>query len=412
MKMKMVSKDIKKSSYLIYHKQHLNARRIMYAERINSLPPYLFATIDRARQDAIKKGVDVINLSIGDPDMPTPSHIVEAMRKSLGNPARHRYPSYEGMISFRDAAAKWYKKTMNIDLDPENEVLTLIGSKEGIAHIPLAFLNPGDVSLVPNPGYPVYNIGSILADGKPFKMPLLEENDFLPDLDAIPSDVAKKAKIMFLNYPNNPTSATATAKFFEEVVNFANEYEVLVIHDNAYSEMTYDGYKAPSFLNTSGAKEVGIEMHSLSKTYNMTGWRLGFAVGNRDILAGLGKVKTNVDSGAFEAVQEAGIVALSGPQDCVHEMNRVYKERRDALITGLNELGLDVKPPRATFYVWARVRGKSLDFTKMLLEKAGIVATPGVGFGEYGEGYIRFALTQSVERINEAVERMRKLEIE
>ncbi len=384
----------------------------MYADRINSLPPYLFATIDRARQDAIKKGVDVINLSIGDPDMPTPSHIVEAMRKSLGNPARHRYPSYEGMLSFRDAAAKWYKKTMNIDLDPENEVLTLIGSKEGIAHIPLAFLNPGDVSLVPDPGYPVYNIGSILADGKPFKMPLLEENDFLPDLDAIPTDVAKKAKIMFLNYPNNPTSATATAKFFEEVVDFANENDVLVIHDNAYSEMTYDGYKAPSFLNTSGAKEIGIEMHSLSKTYNMTGWRLGFAVGNGDILAGLGKVKTNVDSGAFEAVQEAGIAALSGPQDCVHEMKQVYKERRDALITGLNELGLEVKPPRATFYVWVRVKGKSLDFTKMLLEKIGVVATPGVGFGECGEGYIRFALTQSVERINELVERMRKLEIE
>ncbi|MFH0904068.1 MAG: LL-diaminopimelate aminotransferase [Methanobacteriota archaeon] len=384
----------------------------MYADRINSLPPYLFATIDRARQDAIKKGVDVINLSIGDPDMPTPSHIVEAMRKSLGNPARHRYPSYEGMLSFRDAAAKWYKKTMNIDLDPENEVLTLIGSKEGIAHIPLAFLNPGDVSLVPDPGYPVYNIGSILADGKPFKMPLLEENDFLPDLDAIPSDVVKKAKIMFLNYPNNPTSATATTKFFEEVVDFANEHEVLVIHDNAYSEMTYDDYKAPSFLNTSGAKEVGIEMHSLSKTYNMTGWRLGFAVGNRDILAGLGKVKTNVDSGAFEAVQEAGIAALSGPQDCVRDINLVYKERRDALITGLNELGLDVKPPKATFYVWVKIKGKSLDFTKMLLEKSGIVATPGVGFGEYGEGYIRFALTQSVERINEAVERMRKLRIE
>jgi len=384
----------------------------MYADRINSLPPYLFATIDRARQDAIKKGVDVINLSIGDPDMPTPPHIVEAMRKSLANPARHRYPSYEGMLSFRDAAAKWYKKTMNIDLDPETEVLTLIGSKEGIAHIPLAFLNPGDVSLVPDPGYPVYNIGSILADGKPFKMPLLEENDFLPDLDAIPSDVAKKAKIMFLNYPNNPTSAIATVKFFEEVVDFANENDILVIHDNAYSEMTYDGYKAPSFLNTSGAIEVGIEMHSLSKTYNMTGWRLGFAVGNREILAGLGKVKTNVDSGAFEAVQEAGIAALSGPQNCVKEMNCVYKERRDTLIKGLNELGLDVKPPRATFYVWVRVKGRSLDFTKMLLEKAGIVATPGIGFGEYGEGYIRFALTQSVEKIHEAVERMRKLEIE
>ncbi len=383
----------------------------MYANRINSLPPYLFATIDRARQDAIKKGIDIINLSIGDPDMPTPPHIVEAMRKAVGNPATHRYPSYEGMLSFREAAAKWYKKTMNIDLDPEKEVLTLIGSKEGIAHIPLAFLNPGDVSLVPDPGYPVYYIGSILADGKPFKMPLLEENDFLPDLDAISLDVAKKAKIMFLNYPNNPTSATAIAGFFEEVVDFANENEVLVIHDNAYSEMTYDGYKAPSFLNTSGAKEIGIEMHSLSKTYNMTGWRLGFAVGNSDILAGLGKVKTNMDSGAFEAIQEAGIAALAGSHECVHKINQIYKERRDALVTGLNELGFDVKPPRATFYVWVRVKGKSLDFTKMLLEKAGIVATPGIGFGEYGEGYIRFALTQPVERINEAVDRMCKLEI-
>jgi len=384
----------------------------MYADRINSLPPYLFATIDKARQDAIKKGVDVINLSIGDPDMPTPPHIVEAMIRSVGDPARHRYPSYEGMLSFRDAAAKWYKKTMKIVLDPESEVLTLIGSKEGIAHIPLAFLNPRDVSLVPDPGYPVYNIGSILADGKPFKMPLLAENDFLPDLDAIPKDVAKKAKIMFLNYPNNPTSATATKGFFEEVVDFANENEILVIHDNAYSEMAYDGYKAPSFLAIKGAKDVGIEMHSLSKTYNMTGWRLGFAVGNSDMLAGLGKIKSNVDSGAFEAVQEAGIAALSGSQDCVRDMNLIYKDRRDALITGLNELGLDVKPPRATFYVWVKVKVRSLDFTKMLLEKSGIVATPGVGFGEYGEGYIRFALTQSVERINEAIERMRKLRIE
>jgi len=384
----------------------------MYADRINSLPPYLFATIDRARQDAIKKGIDVINLSIGDPDMPTPPHIVEAMRRSVGEPARHRYPSYEGMLSFRTAAAKWYKKTMKVDLEPESEVLTLIGSKEGIAHIPLAFLNPGDISLVPDPGYPVYNIGSILADGKPFKMPLLAGNDFLPDLDTIPKDVAKKAKIMFLNYPNNPTSATATTGFFEEVVDFANENEILVVHDNAYSEMTYDGYKAPSFLAIKGAKDVGIEMHSLSKTYNMTGWRLGFAVGNSDMLAGLGKIKSNVDSGAFEAVQEAGIAALSGSQDCVRDMNLVYKDRRDALIKGLNELGMDVDPPRATFYVWVKVKGRSLEFTKMLLEKSGIVATPGVGFGEYGEGYIRFALTQSVERINEAIERMHKLRIE
>ena len=384
---------------------------IMFASRINSLPPYLFAAIDKAKGEAIKKGTDVINLSIGDPDMPTPSHIVEAMKDSVSKPERHRYPSYEGMMIFREAAAKWYKKTMNVDLNPENEVLTLIGSKEGIAHIPLAFLNPGDISLVPDPAYPVYNIGSILADGKPYKMPLLEENDFLPDLDAIPSGIAKKARLMFLNYPNNPTSATATAKFFEEVVDFANENEIIVVHDNPYSEMRYDGYRAPSFLDTSGAKDVGIEIHSLSKTYNMTGWRIGFAVGNSEILAGLGKVKTNVDSGAFEAIQEAGITALLGPQDCISEMNRIYKERRDALLIGLNELGLAVRPPKATFYVWARVKGKSLDFTKLLLEKAGIVATPGVGFGEYGEGYVRFALTQSVGRINEAVERIRKLDI-
>jgi len=384
---------------------------ITYADRINSLPPYLFAAIDKAKAEVINKGVDVINLGIGDPDMPTPPHIVEAMKKSLDNPARHRYPSYEGMPSFRNAAAQWYKRIMNVTLNPEDEVLTLIGSKEGIAHIPLAFLNPGDVSLVPDPGYPVYNIGSILASAKPFKMPLLAENEFLPDLDAIPKDIAKKAKLMFLNYPNNPTSATASFKFFEEVVDYAHENDIIVVHDDAYSEMTFDGYKAPSFLNVSGAKDVGIEMHSLSKTYNMTGWRLGFAVGNRDILAGLGKVKTNVDSGAFESVQEAGIAALTGPQDCVASMNKIYRERRDALLTGLGELGLDVKPPKATFYVWAQVNGKASDFSTMLLEKAGIVATPGNGFGEYGEGYMRFALTQSVERINEAVERMRKLDI-
>ncbi len=384
---------------------------IMYADRINSLPPYLFSAIDKAKARIIKKGVDVIDLGIGDPDMPTPPHIVEAMKKSLDNPDRHKYPSYEGMLSFRKAAADWYRKTMNIDLDPGDEVLTLIGSKEGIAHIPLAFLNPGDVSLVPDPGYPVYNIGSILASARPFKMPLLAENEFLPDLDAIPKDIARKAKLMFLNYPNNPTSATAPIKFFEEVVDYASENDIIIIHDNAYSEMTYDGYKAPSFLNVRGAKDVGIEMHSLSKTYNMTGWRIGFAAGNREILVGLGKVKTNVDSGAFEAIQEAGITALSGPQDCVRDMNKIYKERRDALLTGLKELELEVRPPKATFYVWAHVNGHASDFSKMLLEKAGIVATPGIGFGEYGEGYVRFALTQSVDRINEAVERMRKLDI-
>ncbi|MCE8425722.1 MAG: LL-diaminopimelate aminotransferase [Candidatus Methanoperedens sp.] len=384
---------------------------VIYADRINSLPPYLFAAIDKAKGEMMRKGVDVIDLSIGDPDLPTPSHIVEAMRKAVGNPTRHRYPSYEGMLSFRKAASAWYKKTMNVDLNPENEVLTLIGSKEGLAHIPLGFLNPGDISLVPDPAYPVYNIGSILADGKPFKMPLLSENDFLPDLDTIPARIARKAKIMFINYPNNPTSAIASIRFFEDVVDFANENEIIVIHDNAYSEMTHDGYKAPSFLNVNGANDVGIEVHSLSKTYNMTGWRIGFAVGNPEILAGLGKVKTNVDSGAFEAVQDAGIAALTGQQECVHNMNKIYTERRDALIAGLKRLGLPVKKPKATFYVWVPINGDASDFAKMLLEKAGIVATPGIGFGEFGEGYVRFALTQSVARINEAVERMHKLDI-
>jgi LL-diaminopimelate aminotransferase len=383
----------------------------MYSDRINSLPPYLFAAIDKAKQEAMKKGIDVINLSIGDPDLPTPCHIVDAMKKSLDNPNRQRYPSYEGMLSFRNAAANWIKKTMKVELDPEDEVLTLIGSKEGLAHVPLAFLNPGDISLVPDPAYPVYNIGSILAEGEPYKMPLHEDNDFLPDFDAVPSSIAKKAKLMFLNYPNNPTSSTVSLKFFDEVVDFANEYDIIVIHDNAYSEMTYDGYRAPSFLKADGAKDIGIEMHSLSKTYNMTGWRIGFAIGNKKIIAGLGKVKTNVDSGVFESVQEAGIAALTGPQDCVHKMNMIYKERRDVLIKGLTNLGFDVKPPKATFYVWVHVKGKSLDFTTRLLENAGIVATPGVGFGVSGEGYIRFALTQSVERINEAIERMCKIGI-
>lgn len=383
----------------------------MYADRINSLPPYLFASIDKAKAEVRKKGVDVIDFGVGDPDMPTPPHIIEALKKSVDNPARHRYPSYVGMLSYRQAAADWYRKRMNVDLNPEEEVLALIGSKEGVAHTPLAFLNPGDVALVPDPGYPVYATGTTFASGVPYRMPLLSENDFLPDLDAIPEDTARKAKLMFINYPNNPTSATATASFFEEVVDFAHENDIVVVHDNAYSEMTFDGYEAPSFLETKGAMDVGVELHSLSKTYNMTGWRIGFAVGNRDIIAGIGKVKTNIDSGAFEAVQEAGIAALSGPQDCVRDMNRIYTKRRDALLVGLKELGLDVTPPEATFYVWAGIEGSSLEFSKLLLEKAGIVATPGVGFGESGEGYVRFALTNPVERINEAVERMSKLNV-
>lgn len=385
----------------------------MYANRINALPPYLFATIDELKAEKRRQGINIIDFSIGDPDRPTPEHVVEAMRDAVLDPSTHRYPPYEGMPSFREAAAKWYKKRFGVKLNPEDEVLTLIGSKEGIVHLPLAFINPGDVALVPDPAYPVYRIGTILAGGTPHIMPLLAENGFKPDLDSIDAEIAKKAKLMFLNYPNNPTAAIADENFFKEVVDFASDNDIIVCHDNAYSEVTYDGYKAPALLQIKGAMDIGVEFHSLSKTYNMTGWRLGFAVGNAEVLAGLGKVKTNVDSGVFNAIQMAGIAALEGSQNCVKKMIAIYRERRDVLVRGLESLGTSVEAPKATFYIWAPVpRGYgSLDFSRLLLDKAGIVATPGIGFGDYGEGYLRFALTEPVERIKEAVERMRKLEI-
>lgn len=385
----------------------------MYADRINALPPYLFATIDEAK-DAVKaKGVDVIDLGVGDPDMPTPEHIVESMCEAVRDPATHRYPSYTGMMEFREAVANWCKDTRGLELDAATETLTLIGSKEGVAHIPLAFVNPGDVALIPDPGYPVYKIGTQFAGGDPHIMPLLEENGFLPDFDAIPADKLAKAKLMFLNYPNNPTSATADVKFFKEVVEFAKNNDITVVHDNAYSEMVYDDYSAPSFLSVDGAMDVGMELYSMSKTYNMTGWRLAFAVGNKDLITGFGKVKSNIDSGAFDAVQRAGITAVSSSQQCVTDMNSIYQKRRDALLKGLRGIGLDAKAPKATFYMWVPTPDgyDSMGFSKLLLEESGIVATPGVGFGEYGEGYIRFALTQSVERIEEAVARMDKLTI-
>ena len=382
-----------------------------YADRIETLPPYLFASIDESKQALINKGVDVIDLGVGDPDKPTPSHIVDAMAAAVKDPKNHQYPSYTGLMSFREAAAEWCRKTKGITVDPKTQVLSLIGSKEGVAHVPLAFVNPGDVVLCPNPGYPVYSIGTKLAGGVPYDMPLLSENDFLPDYEAIPKDVLKKAKMMFINYPNNPTGAVADKKFFEETVEFAKEHNILVVHDNAYCEMVYDGYKAPSFLETDGAMDIGIELYSMSKTYNMTGWRLGFAVGGPAMIAGFGKVKSNIDSGVFDAVQKAGIAALTSSQQCVADMNAIYKERRDALIRGLASVGLDVAPPKATFYVWTPVPAgyTSVQFAQLLLEETGIVATPGVGFGSSGEGYVRFALTKDVERINEAVGRIDKI---
>ncbi|HWQ69131.1 MAG TPA: LL-diaminopimelate aminotransferase [Patescibacteria group bacterium] len=378
------------------------------AQRLSKLPPYLFAEIDRLKQDAIRRGMDIINLGVGDPDLPTPSHIIARMQQASADSRNHQYPSYEGMLSFRQAVADWYSKRFGVTLDPQTEVLSLIGSKEGIGHIPLAFIDPGDVVLVPDPGYPVYQAGTVFADGIPYFMPLTRERSFLPDLEAIPSEVLKKARIMFLNYPNNPTAAVASGAFFAEAVAFARRHRLILCHDAAYSEMAYDGYLPESLLAVEGAKDVAIEYHSLSKTYNMTGWRIGFAVGCREVLSGLGRIKTNLDSGVFQAVQEAAIAALNGPQECVEAMRAVYKERRDALVDGLSALGFVVDRPQATFYVWIGVPREhtSASFASALLSDVGIVMTPGTGFGRSGEGYIRAALTVDVSRIKEAVERI------
>ena len=382
----------------------------MYAARMSNLPPYLFARIDEMKAEQQKKGVDIIDLGVGDPDLPTPVHIVRSLCNAAKDPANHHYPSYAGMPAYREAVAGWYKKRFGVALDSGKEVLALMGSKDGIAHIAEAFVNPGDYVLAPSPGYPVYRTGTLFAEGKVHEMPLIRENNFVPVLDDIPQKVAKAAKLLYINYPNNPTAAVAPAGFYREVVDFAREYNLVVVSDNAYSEIAYDGYSAPSFLETDGAMDVGIEMHSLSKTYNMTGWRIGMAVGNAEILAGLGRIKTNVDSGVFNAVQKAAITALSGPQDCVKEACTIYEERRDVLIAGLRDLGFDVPSPMATFYVWLPVND-CMSFAANLLNEAGIVATPGVGFGTSGEGYVRFAITRPVARIKEAIERMRGLDL-
>ena len=380
------------------------------AQRIQTIPPYLFAEIDKKKKEAIKRGVDIINLGIGDPDQPTPNNIIEKLRESVKDPKTHDYPPYAGTAEFRQAVALWYKNRFRVDLDPDNEVMALIGSKEGIAHIFLAFIDPGDFSLIPDPGYPVYKTGTLFANGFPYIMPLLEENDFLPDLEKIDEEIAQRAKLMFINYPNNPTAAVADKNFFEKVVKFAKKYDILVCHDFAYSEMTFDGYKAKSFLEVDGAKEVGIEFHSLSKIYNMTGWRLGFAVGNKEAISALSIIKTNVDSGVFKAIQEAGIEALTGPQDNIEKMNKIYTGRRNVVINGLNKLGWNLKPTKATFYIWIPTLNKmnSMEFSNLLLEKTGIIVTPGIGYGDYGEGYVRIALTVDEKRLEEAIERMKK----
>jgi LL-diaminopimelate aminotransferase len=379
------------------------------SQKIRSLPPYLFAELDRVKQSVIDRGKDVINLGVGDPELPTPPHIVKALQEAVLKPSNHRYPSYRGLRAFREAAQAWMKKRFGVEVNPESEIVTLIGSKEGIFHTPLAFLNQGDIALVPSPGYPVYQAAVIFAGGKPYPMPLLEKNNFLPSLTDIPKEILKKAKLLFINYPNNPTGATAEKEFFEKFYTEARKYEIIICHDAAYSELGLGGYKAPSFLEVEEARGITLEFHSLSKTFNMTGWRIGFAVGGEKLIKALSTVKENADSGVFQAVQEAAICALQKSRQCIIEMKNIYEARQRLLCAELKKLGWRITPPRATFYLWVKIPFKvpSLKFARFLLEEAGVVVTPGVGFGDFGEGYIRFALTVSEERLKEAVKRIK-----
>jgi len=383
---------------------------IKKAERIQKLPPYLFAEIDRLKREVAARGVDLISLGIGDPDTPTPPHIITRLREAAGNPANHRYPDYEGLLAFRQAAAGWMKNRYGVAVDPATEVVCLIGSKEGIANMAVAFVDPEDVVLVPDPGYPVYHIGASFNGGVTYRLPLRRENGFLPDLAAVPGEVARRAKLLWLNYPNNPTAAVAPRAFFADAIRFAERHGVIICHDAAYAEI-YFGERPPSILELPGGREVAIEFHSLSKTFNMTGWRIGFAVGHPELIAGLGKVKTNVDSGVFQAVQEAGIAALSGDPGVTDRLRALYRERRDVLVAGLRDIGLACDPPGGTFYVWVPVpRGETAArFAARCLTEAGVVVTPGTGFGEAGEGYVRLTVCSPSERLREAVERLRGL---
>ena len=379
--------------------------------RLQQIPPYLFAEINKKIEKAKKSGVDVISLAIGDPDMPTPKRIIDELGKAANDPKNHQYPDYEGLYSFREAVAAWYKKRHNVTLDPVSEVLALIGSKEGSSHLSLAFVNPGDYALVPNPCYTPYRTGTILANGVVHDLPLLDANNFLPQLDKIPKDVIKKTKILYLSYPNNPTTAVADMGFYKSVVDFAKDNNIIVCSDNPYSEIAFDGYKPLSFLEVPGAREVGVEFNSLSKPYNMTGWRIGMAVGNPAIVSAMATVKNNVDSGVFNAVQYAAITALlKTPDSDINALNGIYQKRRDLVHETLTSVGIAARKPKATFYMWCRVPEghSSASFATLMLEKAGVVVTPGAAYGSYGEGYFRISLTVPDARLAEAMDRIRK----
>jgi LL-diaminopimelate aminotransferase len=375
------------------------------SERLKNLPPYLFAEIDRKKKKLIAEGHDVIDFGVGDPDLPTPPNILNALKKGVENSSYHRYPLGKGMPDFRKTITKYYKTHYGVEVDAENEICVLIGSKEGIAHFPWAFLNKGDISLVPEPCYPVYHIGTRLAEGEPFFLPLKKENKFLPDLGGIPSDILAKAKMLFLNYPNNPTAAFIDKDFLVEAIAFCKKNNIMLVYDAAYSEIYFEE-KPVSFLSLPGAKDVGIEFNSLSKPFNMTGWRAGWACGNEKLVSGLAKIKENIDSGTFEAIQFAGIEALNNNTDSIKDMRKIYMARRDVLVEGLRKTGFEVESPKGAFYLWLKIEGSSIKFADELLEKCKIVVTPGVGFGPSGEGYIRFSLTIGEDRIKKAVERL------
>ena len=379
-----------------------------FASRVQKIPPYLFVEISRKIARKRAEGVEVISFGIGDPDLETPTPVIDVLRETAWDAPNHRYPESEGLPEFRKAAADWYQRRFGVSLNPDSEVISLIGAKEGIGHAALCFIEPGDIALVPDPGYPVYSVGTWFAGGECHWMPLAEENGWLPDLDAIPEDVARKAKVMWLNYPNNPTGAIADMGYFERAVEFAKAYEIAVMHDACYTDVTFDGYRHPSFLQARGAMEVGVEFHSLSKTYNMTGWRLGMAVGNAEMINALLIVKSNLDSGVPQAIQHMGIEALNTSDDWIDERNAVYQARRDKVLAALAEIGLEVDPPKASLYVWARVPDgfTSGGFAEELLDKCDIVVTPGAGYGAYGEGYIRFSLTIQDDLLEEGLKRL------
>ena len=383
------------------------------ANRIEKLPPYLFVEINKKIAEKRAQGVDVVSFGIGDPDIPTPAHILDRLNEASRVPANHRYPESDGLPEFRKAIAGWYHRRFGVTLDPDTEVLPLIGAKEGIAHMSLCFIDPGDVALVPDPSYPVYSVGTLFAGGESHWMPLLEENGWLPDLDAIPEDVARKAKILWINYPNNPTGAVADLAFFDKVAAYAKRYDIAVCHDAPYTEIAFDGCRPPSFLQAAGAMDVGVEFHSLSKSYNMTGWRVGMAVGNATMINALMRVKSNLDSGVPQAIQLAAIEALTGPQDCIEKNVAHYQRRRDKLVAALTRLGLRVLPPKASLYLWARVPEgfTSAEFAAKLIDEAAVVVTPGSGYGRYGEGYVRLSLTLPDQDLDKGVERLAALHL-